>query len=774
MIKKLLATVLLGAIGTVFASSIVMAQGLNSSLGVQTYTMFEGTANVVPIDSTYESGSSTTRWAKGWFTDLDISGVLTFGGVMGSDLDLDGYDLVLDTDGDTALLNDRDAGVADDEVDVQIAGAVDFTLSANTLTAVDGSSVVVEDGNVAVQVDDNTNAIALDLDNDDSTNNPSTLKIANAGSGLDIDKVAGILKFGGSGATNNEDLIFDLETGANVAGVTSTTGVVDITFTGIDVNTTTEVSAEHIISTDDADINDNLTVGDVIIDEASGVLDFTGASGATITSSGFGAISFGDENLSTTGTFSAEDVASTDDADINDSLVAGDITIDEATGVLQCSGATSCSILSDSDALTIGGVNGAANSENLVFDFETVANEVDITSGTGVTNLEISGMTLDMDASDILHTDSIFGSTASLPVRIGDGGTTTAGLVSEDDLLVTGKLEVQGNGYYNNILSIANGLFFSSPSAPISTGSGNTTYNSIVIRNASQTPNNGYLATGSLSNSWIIGESTDKAYDFAHALQTNPTLFIHSANQSATQWVSLTHDQTNAVIDTGTGRIKMNDVVGITDGTAGAPSLTFSNDPNSGIYSYSADHVGVSTAGTVKLDVGTTATTSALDLNPWTNNTYDLGSTTATWAESHVQDAYVYDTLTFGDNTDKDVTIFTLDRLAADFTLKWNETDDQFEFDAPLYVTGAMTATSFGGITEANLVDKSATEAVTGAWDFGGGGLEVPNGTTIPATCSVGQVYLDTDSDDCVDTGAGDGAYCICKSSNVWSLVADI
>ncbi|MHC4649157.1 MAG: hypothetical protein ACYTBJ_27205, partial [Planctomycetota bacterium] len=38
-----------------------------------------------------------------------------------------------------------------------------------------------------------------------------------------------------------------------------------------------------------------------------------------------------------------------------------------------------------------------------------------------------------------------------------------------------------------------------------------------------------------------------------HALQTNPTLFIQSANQSATEWISFTHDQTVGLISAGTG-----------------------------------------------------------------------------------------------------------------------------------------------------------------------------------------------------------------------------
>ena len=44
------------------------------------------------------------------------------------------------------------------------------------------------------------------------------------------------------------------------------------------------ITAEHLVSTDDADINDNLTVGDIIVDEASGVISHTGATLFTLTS----------------------------------------------------------------------------------------------------------------------------------------------------------------------------------------------------------------------------------------------------------------------------------------------------------------------------------------------------------------------------------------------------------------------------------------------------------------------------------------------------------
>jgi hypothetical protein len=48
------------------------------------------------------------------------------------------------------------------------------------------------------------------------------------------------------------------------------------------------------------------------------------------------------------------------------------------------------------------------------------------------------------------------------------------------------------------------------------------------------------------------------------------------------------------------------------NGTAAAPALSFSGDPNTGIYNVGADQLGISTNGTLRFDVSTTATTSTL------------------------------------------------------------------------------------------------------------------------------------------------------------------
>ncbi|MBI4136862.1 hypothetical protein HY469_02255, partial [Candidatus Roizmanbacteria bacterium] len=82
--------------------------------------------------------------------------------------------------------------------------------------------------------------------------------------------------------------------------------------------------------------------------------------------------------------------------------------------------------------------------------------------------------------------------------------------------------------------------------------------------NTAQTVDALYLGLSTAQNTFVIGELGDIAFDFAHGAATNPTQFIHSATQSTTQWLSLSHNQTNGVIDVGTG------VVSIPDGISTA------------------------------------------------------------------------------------------------------------------------------------------------------------------------------------------------------------
>lgn len=86
--------------------------------------------------------------------------------------------------------------------------------------------------------------------------------------------------------------------------------------------------------------------------------------------------------------------------------------------------------------------------------------------------------------------------------------------------------------------------------------------------------------------------------------------------------------------------------------------------------------------------------------------------------------------------------------------LQYDSTGTNFTWRSPAEVLSDIGAEP-AGITEADISDLTHTtdttlndtgsQAITGDWDFGGGGLEIENGITPPA-CTVGQIYLDTDA----------------------------
>lgn len=105
-----------------------------------------------------------------------------------------------------------------------------------------------------------------------------------------------------------------------------------------------------------------------------------------------------------------------------------------------------------------------------------------------------------------------------------------------------------------------------------------------------QTPDSLLCGLPSTSNGIIICEKADMEFDFAHAAQTNPTLFIHSANQNTSQWISFTHNATNGLINTGTGSIILGQNTTIGQGAAGVDyTLTIDGETNDGIITWMED-----------------------------------------------------------------------------------------------------------------------------------------------------------------------------------------
>ena len=67
---------------------------------------------------------------------------------------------------------------------------------------------------------------------------------------------------------------------------------------------------------------------------------------------------------------------------------------------------------------------------------------------------------------------------------------------------------------------------------------------------------------------------------------------------------------------------------------------------------------------------------------------------------------------------------------------------------------------------DSDLAKINESEAITGDWDVGGGTLQIPNSTTLPGTCEVGDMYMDTNAT------SGQRFY-LCESTNTWTIQGD-
>ena len=150
--------------------------------GQAAYTMQVGSVNVIPESvnhmivslngviqkpgSSYTISSSTITFSSNLATGDSIDFIYLLGNVLDlgtpSDstvtsgklsgnlvtpgtLDVNGQELILDADADTSITADTD-----DQIDIKVAGADDFRITANTFTALSGSGVVIPDSGLTL------------------------------------------------------------------------------------------------------------------------------------------------------------------------------------------------------------------------------------------------------------------------------------------------------------------------------------------------------------------------------------------------------------------------------------------------------------------------------------------------------------------------------------------------------------------------------------------------------------------------------------------------
>ena len=164
-------------------------------------------------------------------------------------VDLNSNELILDLDADTSLHSSTD-----DQIDIKIGGADDFTFTANTFTALAGSSIVVPDS-------------GLTLGSTAVTSTAAELNLLDGVSGLvqaDLTKLAAL------DATAAEINLIDGGTSTGTTAVADADGI--ITNDGGTMRLTTAATFKTYFQEGISQAYDDFTIGDaaVLITTSSG------------------------------------------------------------------------------------------------------------------------------------------------------------------------------------------------------------------------------------------------------------------------------------------------------------------------------------------------------------------------------------------------------------------------------------------------------------------------------------------------------------------------
>jgi hypothetical protein len=191
---------------------------------------------------------------------------------------------------------------------------------------------------------------------------------------------------------------------------------------------------------------------------------------------------------------------------------------------------------------------GTGGDSEVYYDGSDLQIDPDVV-GTGKVVLDGINFTNDGTTSDIIGPSGDY-------TRIGDAAGTNRGLASEDDLMVTGQLEVDGVVNLDGNTVLTDGAFF----AVGNSGDLEFIYNSGF--------NELLAAMGAGSHMVNFTSLANIAKDHDVAAQTNPTILVFSAtdpDSANDEWISITHNVTNGVITSGSGGVTVD---GVNIGTA--------------------------------------------------------------------------------------------------------------------------------------------------------------------------------------------------------------
>ncbi len=210
----------------------------------------------------------------------------------------------------------------------------------------------------------------------------------------------------------------------------------------------------------------------------------------------------------------------------------------------------------------------------------------------------------------------------------------------------------------------------------------------------------GHNSFGGNKQLWFFGSISSSNDDVGLVNRENAKLSFFTNNTSRMEI-------------TGAGVVKPLITIENAVGTAALPSYSFTGDPDLGIFRVSADRIGISSNGALRWDVSANFITTTL-------NTRGPDSTALLPTYSFASDP---DTGVF--NVSADILGIAAGGVEG---LRVTESAGVVSVDSP----GALTALSYGGIMEANLLNKAATETINGTWTFDVAGIGITISSALP------------------------------------------
>ena len=440
------------AVGTAVASKAVILDSSKDYTGIRNLTISgEIDAATGDYSGAVDIAGATTVVA------LTASGLVT----AGAKIDMNGTELILDADADTSITADTD-----DQIDIRIAGADDFTFTANTFTAVSGSTIAAQaltattiTASGIVKTDDATDATSTTDGSLQTDGGLSVVKDAILGNDVTLISDAAVLKFGvnaevtlthvhDTGLLLNSTNVIQFNDASQNIGAPSNAI--------LDINATDEIELNATL----VDVNANLDVSGTIV------------SGGVITGTAFtaGSAVLAEAELElldglTAGTAIASKVVTTD-ASIDTTgqrnlTISGEL--DAAT--LDISGAID---VAGNSVLASVDVTGVATAATFEPDGDTAAGDNAAIGYTSVLGLILTGEGSTNDVTIVNDADTTVMGVATGTTTVNFAGQLNGGTIilaeTDTDTSNTGSITIDFSTHQNFVLTLTGSVTLANPS----------------------------------------------------------------------------------------------------------------------------------------------------------------------------------------------------------------------------------------------------------------------------------------------------------------------